>query len=81
MDAVGKFSYEHVYIDTNVEQIESLPSTAWHRHVDLEIVKADNEGSCCGFWCSIGIQTLHRLCKELYYFTFDDLWSGNWQAC
>ncbi|KIM91255.1 hypothetical protein PILCRDRAFT_811776 [Piloderma croceum F 1598] len=44
MDAGGKFSYEHVFNDTNVEQIESLPSTAWHRHVDLEIVKADTQG-------------------------------------
>jgi len=44
VDAVGKFSYEHFFSDTNVEQIESLPPTAWHRNVDLEIVKADNEG-------------------------------------
>jgi len=46
MDAGGKFSYEHVFNDTNVEQIESLPSIAWHRHVDLEIIKADSQGLC-----------------------------------
>jgi hypothetical protein len=45
MDAGGKFSYEHVFNDTNVEQIESLPSTAWHQCVDLEIIKADSQGS------------------------------------
>jgi hypothetical protein len=45
MNAAGKLSYEHVFNDTNVEQIESLPPTAWHRPVDLEVVQADKEGS------------------------------------
>ena len=43
-NAVGLQDSDVIYVDTNVEQIESLPATAVHRPVDLEIVAADKDG-------------------------------------
>ena len=43
-NAVGLQETDVIYVDTNAEQIESLPDTAVHRGVDLEIVAADKEG-------------------------------------
>jgi len=43
-DAAGLRNTDVVYVDTNPEQFESLPVTALHRPVDLEIVTADKEG-------------------------------------
>jgi hypothetical protein len=45
---MGMFAYNTVYSDNNVDQIEALPPTAFHRNVDLEIVNADKEGLCPG---------------------------------
>jgi hypothetical protein len=42
--AAGLKETDVIYVDTNVEQIESLPDTAFHRSVDLEIVAADKDG-------------------------------------
>lgn len=44
-DAKGMSVSEKVYDDANADEIESLPETALHRHVDLPIVRADKEGS------------------------------------
>jgi hypothetical protein len=43
-NAAGMQDTDIIYVDTNVEQIESLPDTAPHRLVDLEIVAADKDG-------------------------------------
>ncbi|KAI0789836.1 hypothetical protein C8Q75DRAFT_762663 [Abortiporus biennis] len=43
-DARGLHTTEVIYDDTNVEQIQSLPPTAFHRNVDLAIEEADAEG-------------------------------------
>ena len=43
-DAAGLRSTDVIYVDTNVEQIESIPDTAFHRLVDLDIVAADKDG-------------------------------------
>ena len=43
-DAAGLHDTDVVYVDTNPEQFEALPSTALHRPVDLEVVAADKEG-------------------------------------
>ncbi|EMD33972.1 hypothetical protein CERSUDRAFT_117492 [Gelatoporia subvermispora B] len=43
-DARGMYATDTIYSDMNVEQIESLPPTALHRNVDLEIVSADKQG-------------------------------------
>jgi len=43
-NAAGLRDTDVIYVDTNVEQIESLPDTAFHRPVDLEIVAADKDG-------------------------------------
>jgi hypothetical protein len=43
-DAAGLRNTDVVYVDTHPEQFESLPVTALHRPVDLEIVTADKEG-------------------------------------
>lgn len=43
-DAMGVSISEKVYDDANADEIESLPETALHRHVDLPIVRADKEG-------------------------------------
>ena len=34
-----------IYDDTNPDQIEALPDTQIHREVDLELIKADKEGT------------------------------------
>jgi len=34
-----------IYTDTDINAIEALPLKAWHRAVDVEVVKADTEGS------------------------------------
>ena len=43
-NAAGLHDTDVVYVDTNAEQIESLPDTALHRPVDLEVVAADKQG-------------------------------------
>ncbi|OBZ72502.1 Uncharacterized protein C2A9.02 [Grifola frondosa] len=43
-NAKGMYATDTIYSDLNVEQIESLPPTAYHRNVDLTIVQADKEG-------------------------------------
>jgi hypothetical protein len=43
-NAAGLHGTDVIYVDTNSEQIESLPETAIHRLVDLEVVAADKEG-------------------------------------
>ncbi|KAH9168825.1 hypothetical protein EDB89DRAFT_2202042 [Lactarius sanguifluus] len=43
-DAAGLHDTDVIYADTDPEQIESLPDTAFHRLVDLEVVAADKEG-------------------------------------
>lgn len=43
--AYGKYSVETVYSDMDVEQIKSIPPTAFHRNVDREVIRADEEGA------------------------------------
>ncbi|KAI9439805.1 hypothetical protein H4582DRAFT_1549586 [Lactarius indigo] len=43
-NAAGLRDTDIIYDDTDPEQIESLPDTAIHRLVDLEVVAADKEG-------------------------------------
>jgi len=43
-DAAGLRDSDVVYVDTDSEQIESIPENAVHRPVDLAIVGADKEG-------------------------------------
>ncbi len=43
-DAAGLRDTDVVYVDTNSEQIESIPETALHRSVDSAIANADKEG-------------------------------------
>ena len=43
-NAAGLQDSDVIYVDTNTEPIESLPATAIHRSVDLEIVAADKDG-------------------------------------
>jgi len=43
-DAKGKYSSDVIYDDLNPDQIETLAPTQLHRNVDLELVKADQEG-------------------------------------
>ncbi|KAI9463255.1 hypothetical protein BJY52DRAFT_1350476 [Lactarius psammicola] len=43
-NAVGLHDTDVIYVDTNTEQIESLPDTAAHRLIDLEVVAADKDG-------------------------------------
>jgi len=40
----GTFEGKTVYSDLNVEQLESLPDTAFHREVELAVIAADKEG-------------------------------------
>ena len=39
------FAGDTIYDDNDADQIENLPPTALHRAVDLEIMKADKEGT------------------------------------
>ncbi len=43
-EAKGMFPSTIIYDDQDVEQIEGLPDNAPHRHVDLTIVQADQQG-------------------------------------
>jgi hypothetical protein len=43
-DAKGMHPTDTVYDDSNAEQMASLAPTQMHRNVDLELLKADEEG-------------------------------------
>jgi hypothetical protein len=43
-NAAGLHDTDIIFVDTIPEQFESIPETALHRPVDLEIVAADKEG-------------------------------------
>jgi hypothetical protein len=43
-NALGKFTSDTIYDDSNPDQIAKLPPTQQHRNVDLEIVEADKQG-------------------------------------
>ena len=43
-DAAGLRDSDVVYVDTDSEQMESIPESALHRPVDLAVVGADKEG-------------------------------------
>ena len=44
-DAAGNHSTDTIYDDANPGQIETLPDTQIHRNVELELIKADQEGA------------------------------------
>jgi len=44
-NATGDTATDVIYDDLNVEQIESLPDSQLHRNVDLELLRADKEGT------------------------------------
>ncbi|KAI0035951.1 hypothetical protein K488DRAFT_42144 [Vararia minispora EC-137] len=44
-NAAGMYDTNVIYYDNDVDQMASLPPTAIHRNVDLEILAADAEGS------------------------------------
>ena len=41
----GNYVSDMIYDDANPDQIETLPDTQLHRGVDLELIKADKEGT------------------------------------
>jgi hypothetical protein len=43
-DAAGLHDTNVIYVDTNIEQLETIPDTYYHRSVDLELVAADKAG-------------------------------------
>jgi len=47
-DAMGMFAYDTVYSDNNVDQIEALPPTAFHRNVDWKFSMQTREGCALG---------------------------------
>jgi len=55
------YATDKIYSDTDIEAIESLPLKAWHRAVDVEIVKADTEGSYFSFFLSYHDYKYHIL--------------------
>jgi hypothetical protein len=67
-----------IYYDNNVEQIESLPPTAAHRNVDLEILAADAEGEV-DVPCELALVALNddRGNPEPHCPPFDDIWNFN----
>jgi hypothetical protein len=44
-DAAGNRGTDTIYDDANPGQIETLPDTQIHRNVELELIKADQEGA------------------------------------
>ncbi|EMD33971.1 hypothetical protein CERSUDRAFT_67591 [Gelatoporia subvermispora B] len=60
-DARGMYATDLIYSDMNVEQVESLPPTAWHRNVDLEVVGADQQGLASGPLVEAGIANPHSI--------------------
>lgn len=43
-DARGEYATDTIYSDLNIEQIKSISPTAVHRHVDLHVINADEQG-------------------------------------
>ncbi|KAI0070526.1 NAD-P-binding protein [Panus rudis PR-1116 ss-1] len=43
-DAKGMHTTDTIYDDSNADQMNSLPPTALHRNVDLEVINADKDG-------------------------------------
>lgn len=44
-NSIGDYNPDYkIFDDSNVAQIESIPDSAPHRLVDVELVKADQEG-------------------------------------
>lgn len=38
---------DKIFVDNDSDDLEqSIPSTAWHRNVDLALIQADKEGMC-----------------------------------
>ena len=44
-DAQGMYPSDVIYSDMDVAQLEAIPETQPHRIVDLDIVKADEQGA------------------------------------
>jgi hypothetical protein len=74
-DAKGMHNNHTTYNDTNVEQIKSIPKDALHRNVDLELMKADEEGTSCIFnlshpsssWVSLGYVRIYIILPSTIY--------------
>ena len=58
--AAGTFSYQEPFNDMDIPKIEALPDAAWHRNVDLEVVKADNEGLSASVYVKIDCRKLNE---------------------
>ncbi len=43
-DARGEYASDTIYSDLNVQQLKSIPETAFHRTVDLRVIDADQTG-------------------------------------
>ncbi|KAH9003177.1 hypothetical protein EDB86DRAFT_3117868 [Lactarius hatsudake] len=66
-NAAGLHDTDVIYADTDPEQIESLPDTAFHRLVDLEVVAADKEGTKFREMCDTGyVRTYIVLPSTIY---------------
>lgn len=44
LNAGGLYTSDVVWDDSNVDQLDTIPASALHRNVDLEVMQADNEG-------------------------------------
>ncbi|KAI0729696.1 hypothetical protein C8Q72DRAFT_296216 [Fomitopsis betulina] len=42
--AEGKYATENVYSDLDIEKLKAIPDNALHRHIDLAVISADEEG-------------------------------------
>ena len=83
-NAVGLQDTDVIYVDTNVEQIESLPDTAFHRAVDLEVVAADKDGQSIFDQCPEIATNLYemrdRLRTYVHSLAVDHLWDRHRKA-
>jgi len=43
-NALGQFATDKIYDDLDTEELNALPVTQWHRHVDIPITEAAKEG-------------------------------------
>jgi len=80
--ALGMYHYETIYDDSNPDQIETLPPSAIHRIVDLELVNADKQGMYALEIISVdcSFPSYNRLCQDLHRSTWMYIRFGHREA-
>lgn len=63
-DARGMHSDHVMYSDLDVEKLDALPDTAFHRNVDRPLIEAEEEGYVSTYLITPGSSARHTLYIE-----------------